>query len=103
MWESDGADYPFAVVPDDNDPLVIRQRRIEYLVLLDNLQAHLPEIVEILVSSQNMHDASTRIAPLLGIDDEEGVRRLDNINLFAMTRTPSESRTTEFSELRLQP
>src|SRR3954451_4643505 len=66
LWETDGADYPFSDV-DDNDPAVIRQRRIEQLVLLDNLRDHFTEIAEILLRSDDLHDASTAIAPLLGI------------------------------------
>lgn len=102
LWETDGADYPFGE-PDANDPAVIRQRRIDYLVLLDNLRAHFPEIAEILLRSQDMHDASIAIAPLLGIDETEVTYRLTSINLFAMTRTPSEASAKELADLRQQP
>ena len=63
MWEQDGATWFTGDEPDDNDPAVIRQRRIDHLVLLDNLRAHFPEIAEILLQSQDMHDASAAIAP----------------------------------------
>lgn len=101
-WETDGADYPFGDAPDDNDPAVIRQRRINQLVLLENLRAHFSEIAEILLRSQDMHDASAAIAPLLGIDELEVTHRLNNINLFAMTRTPSEATAKELTRLRQQ-
>lgn len=101
LWSTDGADYPFGE-PDDNDPAVIRQRRIDHLVLLDKLRAHFSAIAEILLRSQDMHDASTAIAPLLGIDETEVTYRLNSINLFAMTRRPSEARAEELADLRQQ-
>jgi hypothetical protein len=103
MWETEGAENPYGDAPDDNDPAVIRQRRIDHLVLLDNLRAHFPEISEILLRSDDLHDASTAIAPLLGIDETEVEYRLNSINLFAMTRTPSEARTKKLADLRQQP
>jgi len=104
MWERDGDEFlsDFGDAPDDNDPAVIRQRRIDQLVLLDNLRGHFSEIAEILLASQDMHDASAAIAPLLGIDEMEVTYRLDSLNLFAMTRAPSEARATELAELRRQ-
>ncbi len=105
QWERDGDEYlqGFGDAPDDNDPAVIRERRIDALVLLENLRTHFAEIAEILLRSQDMHDASTTIAPLLGIDEFEVSYRLNSINLFAMTRTPSEARTKELALLRQQP
>jgi hypothetical protein len=103
MWEQDGATWFTGDEPDDNDPAVIRQRRIDHLVLLDNLRAHFSEIAEILLRSDDLHDASTAIAPLLGIDEMEVTYRLNSINLFAMTRTPSEARTKKLADLRQQP
>ena len=100
LWETDGADYPFGDAPDDNDPAVIRQRRIDQLVLLQNLREHFSEIAEILLRSQDMHDASAAIAPLLGLDELEVTHRLNNINLFAMTRTPSEAGARKLADLR---
>ena len=47
-----------------------------------------------------MHDASAAIAPLLGIDEMEVTARLNSINLFAMTRTPSEATNKELADLR---
>jgi hypothetical protein len=35
MWETDGAEYPFPDAPDDNDPAVIRRRRIDHLTFFD--------------------------------------------------------------------
>jgi hypothetical protein len=103
MWERDGETWFTGDEPDDNDPAVIRQRRIDHLVLLDNLRAHLPEVVAILLRSDDLHDASAAIAPLLGIDEVEVSYRLNSINLFAMTRAPSEARTTQLADLRRQP
>lgn len=82
---------------------MIRQRRIDHLVLLQNLRTHFSEIAEILLRSQDMHDASTAIAPLLGIDEMEVTHRLNSINLFAMTRTPSEAIAKELAALRQEP
>lgn len=103
LWEQEGDEYPFGDAPDDNDPAVIRQRRIDHLVLLQNLRTHFSEIAEILLRSQDMHDASTAIAPLLGIDEMEVTYRLNSINLFAMTRSPSEAIAKELADLRQEP
>jgi hypothetical protein len=103
LWDAEGADYPFGDALDDNDPSVIRQRRIDHLVLLDDLRAHLTEICEILVRSDDLHDASAAIAPLLGIDETEVSYRLNGINLFAMTRTATEARTRMLADLRQEP
>ena len=105
QWEQDGDEYlrGFGDAPDDNDPAVIRERRIAHLVLLQRLRAHLPEIAEVLLRSQDMHDASTAIAPLLGIDEAEVTSRLNSINLFAMTRAPGKAMAKELSDLRRQP
>jgi hypothetical protein len=100
LWEREGDAYPFGDTPDDNDPAVIRERRIDFLVLLQNLRAHFTEIAEILLRSESLHDASTAIAPLLGIEELEVTYRLNNINLFAMTRMPSEATATELAALR---
>lgn len=72
-------------------------------MLLQNLRTHFSEIAEILLRSQDMHDASTAIAPLLGIDEMEVTYRLNSINLFAMTRAPSEAIAKELADLRQQP
>lgn len=100
LWDREGDEYPFRDAPDDNDPAVIRERRIDHLVLLQNLRMHFSEIAEILLRSESMHDASTAIAPLLGIDEFEVTYRLDNINLFAMTHIPSEAIAKELAALR---
>lgn len=100
LWDREGDEYPFRDAPDDNDPAVIRERRIDHLVLLQNLRMHFSEIAEILLRSESMHDASTAIAPLLGIDEFEVTYRLDNINLFAMTHIPSEAIARELAALR---
>jgi hypothetical protein len=103
LWDRHGADYPFGDAPDDNDPAVIRQRRIDQLVLLQRLRTHFLEIADILLRSQDMHDASAAIAPLLGIDETEVTFRLNSINLFAMTRIPSEATARELADLRQEP
>jgi hypothetical protein len=103
MWEQDGATWFTGDEPDDNDPTVIQQRHIHHLVLLDNLRTHFAEVAEILLRSNDLHDASAAIAPLLGIDETEVSYQLNSINLFAMTRTPSEARTEKLAGLRHQP
>lgn len=103
MWDEEGATWFTGGEPDDNDPAVIRQRKIDELVLLDNLRTHFSEIAEILLRSEDMHDASTAIAPLLGIDEVEVTYRLNSINLFAMTRVPNEAGRKKLADLRRQP
>ena len=105
QWERDGEEYlrNFGDAPDDNDPAVQRDRRIAHLVLLQNLRTHFSQIAEILLQAQDMHDASSAIAPLLGIEEMEVTYRLNGINLFAMTRTPSEATAKELADLRQQP
>ena len=105
QWERKGDEYlqSFGDAPDDNDPAVIRERRIDDLVLLQSLRSHFAEIAEILLRSEDMHDASTAIAPLLGIDKTEVTGRLNSINLFAMTRVPSEAGKQELDRLRQEP
>jgi hypothetical protein len=49
----------------------------EHLAFLDGLRADLTEITEVLLRSEDMHDASTAIAPLLGIDEAEVTSRLN--------------------------
>lgn len=104
QWERDGDEYlrGFGDAPDDNDPVVIRERRMDDLVFLENLRTHFAEIAEILLRSEDMHDASTAIAPLLGIDEVEVTGRLNSINLFAMARVPSEAGNKELARLRQQ-
>jgi len=105
QWEREGEEYlrGFGDAPDDNDPAVIKERRIDQLELLQNLRTHFSVIAEILLRSQDMHDASTAIAPLLGIDEIEVTHRLNSINLFAITRTPSEAIANELAVLRQEP
>ncbi|WP_460807408.1 hypothetical protein [Nocardioides salsibiostraticola] len=105
QWERQGNQYlqGFGDAPDDNDPAVIRERRIDDLVLLQNLRSQFAEIAEILLRSEDMHDASTAIAPLLGIDETEVTGRLNSINLFAITRVPSEAGKKELDRLRQEP
>jgi hypothetical protein len=100
QWERDGGTYAFPDAPDDNDPVVIRERRVDHLVLLQKLRTHLPEVAAILLRSHDMHDAAAAIAPLLGIDELEVTYRLNNVNLFAMTRAPSQAVAEELADLR---
>jgi hypothetical protein len=103
MWDDKGDTWFTGDEPDDNDPAVIRQRRIDHLVFLDNLQTNFSEIAEILLRSEDMHEATAAIAPLLGVDEVEALGRLNSINLFAMTRIPSEARRKELKNLREHP
>ena len=63
MWEKDGETFTGGL--NLNDPAVIREGRIDQLTLLDNLRAHFSEVAGILMRSEDMHDASRAIAPLL--------------------------------------
>lgn len=103
MWDDKGDTWFTGDEPDDNDPAVIRQGEIDQLVFLDNLRANFPQIAEILLQSEDMHDATAAIAPLLGMDEVEALGRLNSINLFAMTRIPTEARSKRFKDLREQP
>lgn len=100
MWDDKGDTWFTGDEPDDNDPAVVRQSRIDHLVFLDNLQANFSQVVEILLQSEDMHEATAAIAPLLGMDEALG--RLNSINLFAMTRVPTEARRKELKGLRDQ-
>ncbi len=53
MWEREGATWFTGDEPDDNDPDVIRQRRIDALVLQQNLRTHFTEISAILLASED--------------------------------------------------
>lgn len=101
-WERSGDEYPFGDEPDNNDPAVIRQRRIDFLVFLDKLQAHFAEVAEILLRSEDMHDAAAAIASLIGVDEDEALHRLNGVNLFAMTSYTSEARARELAALRAE-
>ena len=103
MWEEKGETWFTGDEPDPNDPTVIRQRQIEQLVFLDNLRANFSQIAEILLQSEDMHGASAAIAPLLGMDEVEILGRLNSINLFAMTRVPTEAGREKLKDLREQP
>jgi hypothetical protein len=103
MWDDKGDTWFSGDEPDDNDPAVIRQRRIDQLVFLDNLRANFSQIAGILLQSEDMHEATAAIAPLLGMDEADALGRLNGINLFAMTRVPTEARSTELKDLREQP
>ncbi|MGZ8737286.1 MAG: hypothetical protein ACXWW7_09005 [Nocardioides sp.] len=95
-------DYPFADAPDDNDPAVIRQRRIEHLEFLDKLHAQLPQVVRILLLAQDIHNASYSIGELLDVDFMEVQMRLSSISLFALTRTPTAARAERLEDMRRQ-
>lgn len=88
---------------DDNDPEVIRQRRIGQLDFLDRLRKHFSQVAAILVEADDIHAASAAIAPLLGVDEVEVEIRLNNISLFALTRSASAARAEMLRELREQP
>jgi hypothetical protein len=103
MWDDKGDTWFTGDEPDDNDPAVVRQSRIDHLVFLNNLQANFSQVVEILLQSEDMHEATTAVAPLLGMDEVEALGRLNSINLFAMTRVPTEARRKELKGLRGQP
>lgn len=102
MWEENGETWFTGDEPDDNDPAVIRQKKIDQLEFLDRLQAHFAEVAAILLRSEDLHDASAAIAPLMGLDELEVTVRLNKISLFSLTRTPSAARREMLEELRRQ-
>jgi hypothetical protein len=106
LWEREGDEYlrTFGDAPDDNDPAVIRQRRIDALVLNEKIAAHIKEIVELLIQAEDIHEATDSIAALLGMEDDIAVQvRLLNFSLFGLTRGARKARTRELQELREQP
>jgi hypothetical protein len=87
---------------DANDVEVIRQRRVEHLEFLDRLREHFSEVADMLLRAEDIHAASTLIAPLLGVDEVEVEVRLNSISLFSLTRVPSTARAEMLRELRRQ-
>lgn len=103
MWEEDGATWFTGDEPDDNDPAVIRQRRIKDLEFQDRVAASLPAVLAIITQAENSTDAMDSLAPLLGVDDVEVLARLSKFSLMSLTRGAQTARTEKLAELRQQP
>ncbi len=103
LWEKDSAEYPFGDEPDDNDPAVIRQRRIADLELHDRVAANLPEVLALITQAESSADAMGPVGALLGVDDVEALARLSRFSLWSLTRGGQAARTRKLAELRQQP
>lgn len=106
QWEREGDEYLRTLVdaPDDNDPEVIRQRRIDKLVLNEKFAAHIKEIVELLIQAEDIHEATDSITAMLGVDDDMAVQvGLLNFSLFRLTRASRATQAKRLQKLREQP
>ena len=107
QWEREGDEFlqtGFGDAPDPNDPAVIRQWRIDELLLHENFAAHITEIVDLLVQAEDIHEATSSIAALLGVEDSVALQaRLLAFSLFGLTRDARAARTRKLQELREQP
>ena len=106
QWERDGADF-LATSPLDapgpDDPDVVRQRRIEELQLADLLAQHAAEFVALLLRAEDIHDATTSVAELFGVDDEMRVQSfLVGFSLFGLTRDARAAQTRQLADLHDQ-
>ncbi len=100
LWETAGAEYPFGADPDDNDPAVIRRRRIADLELHDRVAANLPEVLALITQAESSAAAMGPVAALLGVDDVEALARLSRFSLWRLTRGGQAARTRTLAELR---
>ncbi len=102
LWETDGAEYPFGDEPDDNDPAVIKRRRIADLELHDRVAANVSEVLALITQAENSDDAMGPVGALLGVDDIQALARLSRFSLFTLTRGAQAARTRTLAELRQQ-
>ena len=105
QWERDGAEYVrtyFGDAPDDNDPAVIRQRRIEQLELNELVAAHITEVVEIIAGAADIHEATDAVAALLGVEPMAIQMHLDSYSLFGLSRGSRAAQARKLQELRDQ-
>jgi hypothetical protein len=105
QWERHGDDFlrTFGDEPDDNDPAVIRQRRVDHLLLNQQIAAHITEIVDLVVQADDIHDATESIAALLDVDEMALQVHLQNFSLFGLTRATRAAQVEQLQELREQP
>lgn len=105
QWERQGDEFlrTFGDAPDDNDPDVMRQRRIDHLVLNEKLAAHITEVVDLAMRAEDIHEATDSIAALLGVDTMTVQVHLLRFSLFGLTRASRAAQTKQLQELRDQP
>jgi len=105
QWEAQGDDFlrTFGDEPDDNDPAVIRQRRVDHLILNQKIAEHITEIVDVVVRADDIHDATSSIAALLGVEEMALQAHLLNFSLFALTRATRAAQAEQLQELLEQP
>ncbi len=100
MWEEDGESWFTGDEPDDNDPAVQRQRRIEDLELHSLIADHWTEVATILGEAADTNEAIERIAHLLGVEQPQVLARLNRFSLFTLTRASRAARNDTLRELR---
>jgi hypothetical protein len=105
QWEAQGDDFlrTFGDEPDDNDPAVIRQRRVDRLILNQKIAEHITEIVDLVVQAHDIHDATRSIAALLGVEEIAIQVHLLNFSLFALTRATRAAQAEQLQDLLEQP
>lgn len=102
MWEEDGATWFTGDEPNDNDPVVIRQRRVKDLEFHDRVAANLPAVLAVITQAESSTEAMEALAPLLGVDDVEVLARLSRFSWMSLTRGAQAARTEKLAELRQQ-
>lgn len=91
-------------VPELIDCLHLVAERIDELLLHENFAAHITEIVDLLAQAEDIHEATSSIAALLGVEDSVALQaRLLAFSLFGLTRDARAARTRKLQELREQP
>lgn len=102
QWEREGDDFlrTFGDEPDPNDPAVIRQRRIDRIVLDQKIAEHITEIIDLAAQAGDIHEATESIAALLGVDEMAIQMRLLSFSPFALTRDARAAQAQQLRELR---
>jgi len=103
MWETDGSTWFTGDEPDDNDPAVKRQHRIESLELHSLVADHWTEIAALLVDADHTDEAIERISALLGVDETRVLVLFHRFSLFTLTRGAREARAGTLERLRESP
>ena len=103
-WERQGENYlrTFGDEPDD-DPAVLRQRRVDHLILNQKIAQHITEIVDLIVQADDIHHATESIAARLGVEEMALQVHLLNYSLFGLTRATRAAQAEQLQELREQP
>jgi hypothetical protein len=103
IWEVDGEELlrtQFADAPNDNDPAVIRQKRIDALEFADRVAANLNDLITIITAAEGLHEAMDQVGELLGSSPEQAHARLSRFSLFQLTRAAQSHRTEKLRQLR---